>query len=134
MTKLSPNEVLFANTLSKLRRATGIPNCPDSPDAYQRGYCFAYTHDRESADILANLAAQALMAIDRHTERYWSKQHFGDAAGLHGGITIEQEHDNLYMVRFFVPEVVLEDFAKKIDQKIELLIAPDKLPRNSRSR
>ena len=119
-------EFSFANTMSRLKRATGIPGLRGVDDLFDRGNCFVHTSDLESAQILGNLIAHALMGLHRHTEKYWSLRHDGDATGLHGMLEVqEQRNGNGYVIKFGVPEEWLDRFEKNIDERIKLLLTPD---------
>ena len=127
--QVTSKEALFNDAISTLKRATGIPNAAERDDAWGKGHSNVYTSDLESAKILGNLISQALMGLHRHTERYWNTQTHGDFGGLHGTLQVSQIDEKLFTVSFPVPEVCLRDFAKQINQKTQLLIAPDSPPR-----
>lgn len=114
-------------SVSSLKRATGIPDSPKFPDAFSKHLSCeldVYTTDRDSAYILSNLIEQSLMsAMGKTDERKNAKEN--EKRG-HSASKIRELKDGHYVVEVYFPPLFLLAMADRISEKAQSLIAPDK--------
>jgi hypothetical protein len=118
------NEQKLLDAISTLKRVTGVPNSKTKTDeCHPEGRIQVYTTDLDSAQILSNLISQSLMKVRGHTEKYWSKpERFGE---FHDLIKIHPTEDKEYRVYLSYPPIWTRAFIENINEKTQLLTAPD---------